>query len=96
MIEVTFQSLGRTGRTWTATFDLGDENGAEACRVAFSHNARIIKSGAVNQVTVVETEDPWNEDRWGGGLNMDVEAPHCRECDDYHWGECPSSRDNGS
>lgn len=40
-------------------------------------------------MTAVETEDPWNEDRWSDGLNMDVEAPHCRECDDYHWGPCP-------
>ena len=29
----------------------------------------------------------------GEGLNADIEAPHCRECDDWHWGPCLNSPD---
>lgn len=30
---------------------------------------------------------------WRDGLAMDIEAPHCHECDDWHWGPCPPSSD---
>lgn len=31
----------------------------------------------------METNDDWQE-----GLAMDIEAPHCTLCDDWHYGEC--------
>jgi hypothetical protein len=42
MIEVTFRSLGRSARQWSAIFNLGAENALTALRVAFSHNAKIV------------------------------------------------------
>lgn len=52
MIEVTFQSLGRSGRIWTAVFDLGspEANGIKALEAAWKHNARILNSAAVGSI----------------------------------------------
>lgn len=44
MIEVTFQSLGRSAHIWTAVFDLGsaEANALKALDVAWKQNARIL------------------------------------------------------
>lgn len=38
----------------------------------------ILTEGA--RVDETEPQEPW--------LWYEVEAPYCRECDDYHWGLC--------
>lgn len=52
MIEVTFRSLSRAPRVWSAIFDLGGdvENAECALEVAFKHNAEIIGSVPAKEV----------------------------------------------
>ena len=50
VFEVDFQSLSRSGRRWTAQFNLGThaENCAAAVAVAWKHNANIIGQRFLN------------------------------------------------
>lgn len=43
-LHVTFKSKGKSGRVWTATFDLGsaEENALHALEVAWKQNAVIL------------------------------------------------------
>lgn len=43
-MQVTFKSKGKSGRVWTAIFDLGsdEENTLSALRVAWKQNATIV------------------------------------------------------
>jgi len=45
-LEVTYRSLGRSGRIWNAAFECGseDENRLQALRVARLHRAAIVKA----------------------------------------------------
>jgi hypothetical protein len=41
-----------------------------------------------------DRQEGWVEEGndWKNDLCMDIEAPHCRDCDDWHWGPCYKNR----